>query len=212
MATLPKESRELLESAKRYRKQIADVKANTMVSEEYKLQFEAKQVASFEQTFRDVRTGVRARAERMRAGARDVYLSGQTEAYRPEEVSIFRDYVAGADTGTLRSIAVGEGAVDEPAKVLALAAELRRRGEDVYADALVKDRPHAAEPWRESDQWKLADELEEQFETLDATAEISKRMGVEDLVTGGGPLFMTEEGPVPIALFFAESGPSGGSR
>jgi alpha-L-fucosidase len=212
MATLPKESRELLESAKRYRKQIADVKANPMLSEEYKLQFEAKQVASFEQTSRDVSAGVRARAERMRAGARDVYLSGQTEAYRPEEISIFRDYVAGADTGTLRSIAVGEGAVNEPAKVLALAAELRRRGEDVYADALVKDRPHAAEPWRESDQWKLADELVEQFEILDVTAKIAKQMDVKTVLTTGGPLLLTEDGPVPLALFFAESRPSGGSR
>jgi hypothetical protein len=215
MAVLPKESRDLLEAARLVRDKIRQVKANTQFSDAYKLEFEQKQMRYMNDAIGQAKLKAEARATLLRDRAKRMFLEEESRPTKALEMSIFRDQVAGASKDELIALSLAPGDISQT-KVLALGAELRRRGMDVYADGLARSRPTTAEPWTLSEDWRAADALVEQFETLEVAAEVAERcahaMGKGNPLGGSGPLLMTEEGPVSVAIFFAEPKPGGGSR
>lgn len=188
-----KDTRSLRDRAEQSRARVMLAKMNPRLTDEYKADFEAAQIKIVEEECAATRAEITARAELMRTAAEETYLSDQIRGR--EKMILFRDYIAAAGTDALRSLAPLT-----PAKVLALAAELRRRGEDADADALMEERQHTGEPWTELGQWKEADELMEPFAEMDAANRIAREKGEPPacyLVTEDGDL-------ITLADFFAE--------
>jgi hypothetical protein len=198
MAVLPKESRDLLEAARHIKTQIKQVKENKQFSDSYKLEFEKKQLSYFEEAIDNARRKAGARAALMRDRAKQAFLEDEARPTKALEMSIFRDQIAGASKDDLIKLSLSPADLS-PTKVLALGAELRRRDMDIYADELAKKCPADAEPWRLSEDWKAAEALLEQFEGLKVAETLSAQMGADR-----GPLILTEDGPTPAAVFFAE--------
>jgi hypothetical protein len=211
MAVLPKESRDLLESARHIKTQIKQVKGNPQFSDAYKQQFEDRQVAYFAEAVVSVRKKVEARAALLRERAKRTYLEEESCPTKAQEMSIFRDHVAGAPGPDLIALSLSPSDLSQT-KILALGAELRRRGLDVYADSLAKNHSVSAEPWTLSEDWKAAELLLEQFGGLEAAERIGRLPAMASCGADQGLLIMTEDGPIPVALLFAEPKPGGGSR
>lgn len=194
MSDLLLANKELRDTVGRVNAQIKRVSKDGSYSEKYIEDFKANQQRVIVDLARDVHARAYQRADALRLAAKDAYLSG--DAFSDKEAALFRDFTAAANTDALTAL-VSDSADLNAEQVLILGGELRRRGKDSFADLLCSTRPVNAEPWREMDWWKEADELIYDFECADAAEQVAIQCGIAT----GSPYVMTSEGPHPLEDF-----------
>lgn len=162
---------DLLASAERMNAQVKNLADSGKYSEEYLGDLRAKNRADLTKMRDDAYAEARTLAATMMSDAKASYLLASVDTLDERDRDLFRTFAGAATTAELEeTVKRPAGLSDE--KLLILGAELRRRGNDVWADTLAQVHPPVAEPWKQSEAWQKALTLLADFEVADIAGRV----------------------------------------